>query len=46
VLLPACLQAAWAGGGGRAEWHVRTFMLLKVRQGLGRQRPRRESGLF
>jgi hypothetical protein len=30
LLLPACLQAAWAGGGGRAEWHVRTFLLLKV----------------
>jgi hypothetical protein len=30
LLLPACLEAAWSGGGGRAQWHLRAFLLLKV----------------
>jgi len=31
LLLPACLNAAWLGATGRAQWHLRVFLLLKVR---------------
>lgn len=30
VLVPACLGPAWSGGSLRAQWHLRTFMMLKV----------------